>query len=295
MADDLHESHESHQPNELDELDELDELLRSLRVWDPEVTELPPLDPDTAPDEPLPLFTRWLAEVAAAGQREPHTPTLATADEAGRPDARVVMLHGANADGWSFATHAHSRKGAQLAARPYAALVFHWPVLGRQVRVRGPVAAAPAEEARADLRVRSTGALAAALTGRQSEVLDSVEELARASEAAWERATAEPDAPVPSWTLYRLRPDEVEFFQGDARRRHVRLRYRRRAVEGGGGDDGAGHPHGHVPTDGNGHVPADDNGHGAGREDGHKHAPADGHLEGRRGTAGPWLRELLWP
>src|SRR5690606_23913428 len=100
----------------------------------------------------------------------------------------------------------------------------------------GPVAAAPAEEARADLRVRSTGALAAALTGRQSEVLGSVDELARASEAAWERAAREPDAPVPSWTLYRLRPDEVEFFQGDARRRHVRLRYRR--VTGGAGAAG---------------------------------------------------------
>ncbi|MCT9145538.1 pyridoxine 5'-phosphate oxidase C-terminal domain-containing protein, partial [Streptomyces violarus] len=79
---------------------------------------------------------------------------------------------------------------------------------------------------------RSTGALAAALTGRQSEVLDSVEELTRASEAAWERARSEPEAPVPSWTLYRLRPEEVEFFQGDGERRHVRLRYRRREEAG---------------------------------------------------------------
>ncbi|NEC36556.1 pyridoxine 5'-phosphate oxidase C-terminal domain-containing protein, partial [Streptomyces rubrogriseus] len=86
---------------------------------------------------------------------------------------------------------------------------------------------APADQARADLHARSTGALAAALTGRQSAELDSPEELARASQAAWERAEREPDAPVPSWTLYRLRPAEVEFFQGEARRRHVRLAYRR--------------------------------------------------------------------
>ncbi|GGW44308.1 pyridoxine/pyridoxamine 5'-phosphate oxidase [Streptomyces griseoloalbus] len=208
---------------------DLHELLRSLRVWDPAVTDLPPLDPDAAPAEPLALFTRWFAEAVAAGQPEPHTMSLATADAEGLPDARIVMLHGADADGWSFATHAHSRKGGQLADRPYAALAFYWPVLGRQVRVRGPVGAAPAEEARADLRVRSTGALAAALTGSQSAVLGSVEELARASEEAWERARREPDAPAPSWTLYRLLPDEVEFFQGDARRRHVRLRYRREA------------------------------------------------------------------
>lgn len=213
---------------------DLHELLRSLRVWDPAVTELPPFDPATAPGDPLALFTRWFAEAVAAGQREPHTVSLATADAEGLPDVRVVMLHGADEDGWSFATHSGSRKGRHLAARPCAALVFYWPVLGRQVRVRGPVAVAPAEEAQADLHARSAGALAAALTGRQSEELGSPAELARASEAAWERAGREPEAPVPSWTLYRLRPDEVEFFQGDARRRHVRLSYRRAEDAEGG-------------------------------------------------------------
>ncbi|MGI5436007.1 pyridoxine/pyridoxamine 5'-phosphate oxidase [Streptomyces shenzhenensis] len=204
---------------------DLHELLRSLRVWDPAVTELPPFDPAAAPDTPLPLFTAWFAEAVAAGQPEPHTMSLATAGEDGRPDVRIVMLHGADAAGWSFATHATSRKGRQLAERPYAALAFYWPVLGRQVRVRGPVTAAPPEQGHADLHARSTGALAAALTGRQSDVLPSSEELRRASEAAWQRAREDPTAPAPTWTLYRLRPQEVEFFQGDADRRHVRLDY----------------------------------------------------------------------
>ncbi|MEV2218156.1 pyridoxal 5'-phosphate synthase [Streptomyces sp. NPDC050997] len=211
---------------------DLHELLRSLRVWDPEVTALPAFDPGAAPDDPLALFTAWFAAAVAAGQTEPHTMSLATADEEGLPDVRIVMMHGADADGWSFATHATSRKGGQLAARPYAALAFYWPVLGRQVRVRGPVTAAPSEEGRADLHARSTGALAAALTGRQSEPLTSLDELARTSQDAWERARREPEAPVSSWTLYRLRPQEVEFFQGDERRQHVRLVYRR---EGAGG------------------------------------------------------------
>jgi pyridoxamine 5'-phosphate oxidase len=206
---------------------DLDELLRSLRVWDPEVTELPRFDPATAPPEPLPLFGRWFAEAVAAGEREPHTMSLATSDEEGRPDVRIVMLHGADASGWSFATHAGSRKGRHLAARPHAALAFYWPVLGRQVRVRGPVTTAPPEQARADLHDRSAGALAAALTGHQSEVLDSLDELARASREAWDRARRDPGADVPSWTLYRLRPTEAEFFQGDSGRRHVRLRYHR--------------------------------------------------------------------
>ncbi|MFC9155827.1 pyridoxal 5'-phosphate synthase [Streptomyces bauhiniae] len=206
---------------------ELDGLLRSLKVWSPDTTELRPFDPDTAPPTPLPLFTAWLREAARAGQPEPHTMSLATADAAGRPDVRIVMLHGADADGWTFGTHSTSRKGRDLIANPYAALAFYWPALGRQVRVRGPVTAAPAEDAQADLQARSTGALAAALTGRQSEDLDSLEELRRASEAAWSQADEHPTTPAPTWSLYRLHPRSVEFFQGDPDRRHVRLEYRR--------------------------------------------------------------------
>jgi Pyridoxamine-phosphate oxidase len=203
---------------------DLHEVLRSLRVWD---VELPAFDPVAVPAEPLALFTEWFTQAVAAGQTEPHTMSLATTDEEGLPDVRIVMLHGADADGWAFASHATSRKGRQLAARPYAALDFYWPVQGRQIRVRGPVVVAPPEESQADLHARSTGALAAALVGHQSEVLPSLAELDRASDAAWEQAENAPRSPVPTWTLYRLRPDEVEFFQGDARRRHARLVYRR--------------------------------------------------------------------
>ncbi|MFJ6907007.1 pyridoxine/pyridoxamine 5'-phosphate oxidase [Streptomyces griseoluteus] len=207
--------------------DELDGLLRSLKVWSPDTTELRPFDPGTAPPTPLPLFTAWLADAARAGQPEPHAMSLATVDEEGRPDVRVLLLHGADADGWTFGSHSTSRKGRDLIAHPYAALAFYWPALGRQVRVRGPVTAAPAEAAQADLQARSTGALAAALTGRQSEELDSLDDLRRASEAAWSHAREHPTTPTPTWTLYRLHPRSVEFFQGDPDRRHVRLEYRR--------------------------------------------------------------------
>ncbi|MGK5549335.1 pyridoxine/pyridoxamine 5'-phosphate oxidase [Streptomyces sp. URMC 127] len=206
-------------------------LLRSLPVWD---TELPHFDPATAPADPLPLFRQWLTEAAAAGSPEPHTMTLATADATGRPSVRTLMLHDADERGWHFATHRTSRKGRELAVRPQAALGFYWPAVGRQVRIQGTVTAMGAEESRADLAARSPGALAAALVGRQSEALSSYEELERASDAAWERARREPDAPVPSWTLYVLKAQEAEFFQGDARRRHVRLTYRRSpSAEGG--------------------------------------------------------------
>ncbi|MFJ3926169.1 pyridoxal 5'-phosphate synthase [Streptomyces sp. NPDC090022] len=209
--------------------DDFHAVLRSLRVWD---TELPGFDAGAAPAEPVVLFREWFVHAAAAGQVEPHTMSLATVDEEGRPDVRTLMLHDADGRGWHFASHATSAKGRQLAARPRAALGFYWPAVARQVRVRGRVTTGSPEESRADLAVRSRGALAAALTGHQSEVLGSVQELAEASAAAWERAGAEPDAPAPTWTAYVLDADEVEFFQGDATRRHVRLRYRR-TPEGG--------------------------------------------------------------
>ena len=199
------------------------ELLRTLRVWD---NELPAFDTTKAPADPLTLFVEWFTDAVAAGQTEPHTMSLATVDEDGLPDVRTVMLHGADDEGFHFASHVGSAKGRQLAAHPRAALGFYWPARGRQIRVRGDVTAATPEVSQADLHVRSTGALAAALVGHQSEVLGSEEELERASQAAWERAQAEPDAPAPTWTAYALAPREVEFFQGDAQRRHIRLRYR---------------------------------------------------------------------
>ncbi|MGW7460574.1 pyridoxine/pyridoxamine 5'-phosphate oxidase [Streptomyces sp. NPDC054797] len=200
--------------------------LHSLRVWD---GPLPEFDAENAPAEPLELFREWFVHAARAGQPEPHTMSLATVDAEGRPDVRTLMLHDADPRGWHFASHATSTKGVQLAGQPQAALGFYWPAVARQVRIRGRVGACGPQESRADLAVRSRGALAAALTGRQSEVLGSTEELARASAAAWERAGAEPDAPAPTWSRYVLDPVEVEFFQGDAARRHIRLRYRRTA------------------------------------------------------------------
>ncbi|MEU5160517.1 pyridoxal 5'-phosphate synthase [Streptomyces sp. NPDC020875] len=198
-------------------------LLHAQRVWD---HPLPSFDPDSAPDAPLPLFHRWFADAVAAGQPEPHTMSLATAGEGdSAPDVRIVMLHDADERGWHFATHSTSAKGRQLAARPEAALCFYWPALGRQIRIRGRVAALGATESLADLHARSTGALAAALTGRQSAPLPDLATLAEASRAAWRRAESDPEAPVPTWTRYVLTPDEAEFFQGDAARRHIRLRY----------------------------------------------------------------------
>ncbi|MFJ9338811.1 pyridoxamine 5'-phosphate oxidase family protein [Streptomyces sp. NPDC101733] len=116
------------------------------RQWlrDLEVFAGPPpaFDPESAPTEPVRLFLSWLVEAVTDGVRDPHAMTLSTVDAAGDPDARVLILKGVDASGRQFAGHAFSPKGGQLACHPRAALTFHWPEHGRQVRVRGPCAPA---------------------------------------------------------------------------------------------------------------------------------------------------------
>src|SRR5215211_8928521 len=96
------------------------------------------------PEDPLARLLRWLGE--ARDQQEPTAMALATAGADGRPDARMVLLKGADERGLRFFTNYESDKAAQLEANPYAALVAFWPSLHRQVRVRGPVERLPAAE-----------------------------------------------------------------------------------------------------------------------------------------------------
>ncbi|MFC1421489.1 pyridoxine/pyridoxamine 5'-phosphate oxidase [Streptacidiphilus cavernicola] len=188
----------------------------------------PPLgvfDPATAPDAPFPLFLDWLRQAVAERVSEPHAMTLATVDRDGCPDLRVVALRDAGPDGWSFATGAGSAKGRQLAARPLAALGFHWREQGRQIRLRGPVVRADPETAAADFRSRLPGSRAASLVGRQSEPLADSALLAPAFAEALDRATADPSLVDPEHALFTVRPTAVEFWQGAPGRGHTRLRY----------------------------------------------------------------------
>ncbi|NYI04816.1 pyridoxine/pyridoxamine 5'-phosphate oxidase [Allostreptomyces psammosilenae] len=206
----------------------LRELLRALPVFP---ATLPTFAPEQAPDDPVALFTEWLLDAVRAGVPEPHAMTLATADAAGDPSARVLICKDVDADGWQFASHAGSRKGRELAARPSAALTFYWQPLGRQVRVRGPVTRADAERAAEDFRARSVGARAETLVGRQSRPLGHPDEIEAAVRAQARRLRDEPNLVPPEWTVYTVRALEVEFWQADRDRRHLRLAYRREAPE----------------------------------------------------------------
>jgi pyridoxamine 5'-phosphate oxidase len=158
---------------------------------------------------------------------EPHAMTLSTVDRTGRPSARVLILKYLRDGCWAFASGASSRKGTELADTPFAALTFYWPGLGRQVRVRGRVAVADTREAATDFLARSAAARGVGLAGNQSAALTDLTERDRVLDASTARADADPALVAPDWTVYRVVADEVEFWQGDERRRHVRLRYTR--------------------------------------------------------------------
>ena len=200
------------------------DLLRTLPVFG---RPLPGFDPDQAPDDPASLFASWLGQAVDARVVEPHVMTLSTVDAHGRPDARVVMLRDVSAEGWQFTASSTGVKGAQLAANPQAALSFYWREQGRQVRVRGQVAAAEPSVSAAEFLAQSEGSRIADLVGRQSTVLPDSAELAEAMEAARQWLADAPTLVAPDHTVYTLTPAEVEFWQGDRQRQHIRLRYRR--------------------------------------------------------------------
>jgi pyridoxamine 5'-phosphate oxidase len=210
---------------------EVDALRARLRTAPMAARRLPGFDPAAAGADPAPLFAAWLLRALDEGVPEPHVMTLATVDAAGRPDARVLVLRGVDdtggACGFRFASDAGSRKGAELAARPYAALTWYWPAQGRQVRAAGPVEALDRATADADFRSRSEASRIAALTGAMSAPLTGPEAYESAREAARDRLAAAPGTVPDGHTVYLLRAAEVEFFQLAADRFHRRLRYRR--------------------------------------------------------------------
>ena len=200
------------------------DMLRALKVLQGPFL---PFDVEDVPEEPVELFLRWLDIAIASGIPEPHAMTLSTADADDMPDARVLILKNVNEAGFHFAISTASRKGRHLAARPQAALTFYWQKLARQVRVRGTVVDLGNEASAADFVARPAASRAAAMLGRQSDVLSDIEALETALAQSLRRVEAEPRIVSDRWRAYAVRPVEVEFWQGAANRRHERLRYRR--------------------------------------------------------------------
>ena len=177
----------------------------------------PPL-PEPLPADPLPLLETWLAEARAA-IRNATAMTLATVDADGRPSARLIIGRGFDARaGWLvFYTDRESAKGRDLEVRPWAALVFHWDVLERQVRFEGPVTAAPDADVNAYWRSRPPDARIAAVASEQSRPLASRAKLLGDMADAAKRFGD--DAPRPArWVGYRVWAERVELWVGQPAR-----------------------------------------------------------------------------
>jgi pyridoxamine 5'-phosphate oxidase len=177
--------------------------------------------------DPLEQFRRWYAEAEEAGVKVPQAVALATATADGAPSVRMVLLKGADERGFVFFTGYVSRKAAELAANPPAALLFHWDALGRQVRIEGRVARVAGQESDAYFATRPRGAQLAAAASQQSSVLrDRAEIDERVAELAREHEGSNVRRPD-HWGGYRLVPETYEFWQHRDDRLHDRLRYRR--------------------------------------------------------------------
>jgi pyridoxamine 5'-phosphate oxidase len=177
--------------------------------------------------DPIAQFNAWFAEAAAQEPVNPDAAALATADAAGRPSVRMVLVKSADTRGFVFYTNSDSRKGQEMAANPRAALVFYWKSLLRQVRVEGPVSQVPPEEADAYHTTRARASQIGAWASPQSRPMVGRFEFERriAQFTAKYAVGAVPRPPF--WNGYRIAPEQIEFWQERRFRLHDRILYSR--------------------------------------------------------------------
>jgi len=181
---------------------------------------------DLNPD-PIKQFANWFTTAIETGIRDVNAMSLATAGQDAKPSVRIVLLKSFDEDGFVFFTNYESEKGKQLEANPYAALGFYWIELDRQIRISGKVDKTSREESQTYFHSRPVGSQLSAWASRQSAVLDGRRVLDARMEEMNERFADKRVPLPPHWGGYRLKPDNMEFWQGRSNRLHDRFRYTR--------------------------------------------------------------------
>lgn len=185
------------------------------------------LDEKTIDRDPIRQFQTWFNDAIEAKLPLPEAMTLATATPDGKPSARMVLLKQVDDDGFVFFTNYKSAKAEQLDANPYAALVFYWARLDRQVRVEGSVVRTSSQESRDYFKTRPRESQIGAWASAQSDVISGrevLEERARELETLY----GERDIDCPEhWGGYRLTPERIEFWKSRIGRLHDRILYER--------------------------------------------------------------------
>ncbi len=188
-------------------------------------TTLETLDEKLVDRDPIKLFQAWLNDAIAAKLPLPEAMNLATATPEGRPSSRMVLLKQVDDDGFVFFTNYHSAKAQQIESNPYAALVFYWSQLDRQVRVEGKVERTSAAESAEYFQTRPRESQIGAWASPQSNVIPGREVLEeRVRELEEYYRDREIECPG-HWGGYRLRPDRIEFWKNRVGRLHDRILY----------------------------------------------------------------------
>ena len=173
-------------------------------------------------DDPIALFSDWLAEARVTEPNDPEAMALATADLVGNPSVRMVLLKGHGADGFTFFTNGESEKGRQIAENPNAALLFHWKSLRRQVRIQGAVERVGDAEADAYFATRSRDSQLGAWASDQSRPLDERATFEARFEEARRRFEGADVPRPPHWIGFRVKPRAIEFWTDRPHRLHER-------------------------------------------------------------------------
>lgn len=184
-------------------------------------------DSDTSPIDPFSLFEEWFEEAGRSEPNDPHAMALATVDETGMPDVRMVLLNARDQRGYCFFTNFESDKARELLATPKAAIVMHWKSLRRQIRMRGPVEVVDDGEADAYFATRGRASQIGAHASKQSRPLPNRYTLLERVETLTKSLADEPVPRPHHWSGFRLIPETMEFWKDGANRLHDRVRFTR--------------------------------------------------------------------